>query len=129
MLAAGLLMVIALAWAGYGVMLVAVPSSCTDWVTRSFGRPAYRFILTQTAILFGLVLLLGTSGHQWFWLWSTIGVVGVLKGMFFLGAPDRYRNALLNWWCHLPGWSQRLFGCLTVALGALLIIDTIRLLS
>lgn len=129
MLAVGLLIVIALVWAGYGVILIAVPSSCTDWIQCAFGRPVHRFLLTQAAILFGLLLLLGTTGHRAYWLWAILGGIAILKGMFFLGAPGRLRDRVFNWWCHLPRWGQRLCGVLTVGLAALLIIDTARGLS
>lgn len=124
-----LLTMIALVWAGSGVTLIAVPLLCTGWVRRVFCQPVQRFLLTQGAILFGLILLLGTSGHQAHWLWVTIGGIGILKGMFFLGAPEKLRDPALNWWCHLPHWIHRASGVLTVGLAALLIIDTVRGLS
>jgi uncharacterized protein YjeT (DUF2065 family) len=129
MLAIALLTIIALLWAASGVMLIAVPSSFTDRVRRTFADPLPRFFMMQAAILIGLILVLGTSTHQASWLWFAIGGIAILKGMFFLGAPAKLREPILDWWCRWPQWSQRIYGGLVVALAALLAIDTIRGLS
>lgn len=129
MLAVGLLAIIGLVWMGSGVAMIAVPAWWTGWILRLCFQHVSRFLLTQVAILGGLVLALGTSGHQGSWLWRTIGFLGVLKGMLFLGAPERLYTPLLERWGRTPLWAHRLAGILLVGLATLLTIDTLRTFS
>ncbi len=126
MLTLGALAIVGLLWIGSGVAMIAVPSWWMGWILRSCSQPVSRFLLSQVAILGGLVLLLGTSGHQGAWLWRTIGFLGVLTGMFFLGAPAGLSTGPLRWWGGIPPWVHRLVGILLVALATLLTIDSLR---
>ena len=126
MLTLGVLTIIGLLWMGSGVAMIAVPSWWMGWILRSCSQPVSRFLLSQVAILGGLVLFLGTSGHQGSWLWRTIGFLGVLKGMYVLGAPERLSTAPLRWWGGMPPWAHRLVGICLVGLATLFTIDSLR---
>ncbi len=126
MVTAGVLAIIGLMWMACGVAMIAVPSWWVGWTLHVCSQPVSRFLLTQVAILGGLVLILGTSGHQGFWLWVAIGSLAVLKGMLFLGAPRRLYHRLLERWGRVPLWAHRVAGILLVTLATLLTFDTLR---
>ena len=120
------LALIGLFWAGAGVALIAIPGRWLAWSTRLVSEPSYRFVLTQVTILVGLLLIIGTPFGQFRWVWATIGSIAVLKGVFFLGAPERMRAGLMAWWLAWPAWGHRLSGLLLIGLATLLAVDLIR---
>ena len=106
--------------------MMAIPSWWSGCVRRALVDPFRRFLMTQGMILGGLVLVLGASTHRGYWLWVTVGLVGVGKALTLLGAPESLRDRMLNLWERSPLWAHRLTGLLLVVLATLLTIDTIR---
>jgi threonine/homoserine/homoserine lactone efflux protein len=98
-------------------------------MTRVLRDAVYRFVMTQLLILVGLILIIGPSSYQGHWLWVLLGSVAVVKGLFFLSAPERGRAALLQWWDRTPVWAHRASGVLMVAFAVLLALETIRTVS
>lgn len=128
MLVVGLLAVIGLIWLATGLTLIAVPSWWSARMTRMMSSPGPRFAVTQVMILIGLTLVVGTASLATVWLWGTVGAIAVLKGMFFLGAPDRIRMRPVEWWSRTPIWAHRLAGLGLVGLAVLLTIESVRTL-
>ena len=126
MVTLGLLAIIGLLWMGAGIAMIAAPSWWTSWIMRAWPHHVWRFLLAQVALLGGLVLFLGTSEHQGVWIWRTIGVLGILKGIFVLGAPERLSTRKLRWWGGIPLWAHRLVGMLLVGLATFFMLDTLR---
>ena len=94
---------------------------------RGIGSECFlRWPLGTTPMRRGLVLFLGTSEHQGLWIWRTIGVLGILKGIFVLGAPERLSTRKLRWWGGIPLWAHRLVGMLLVGLATFFMLDTLR---
>ena len=117
---------ISLIWGGMGLAMVVTPSSWNGWVRRSFFDPLRRFILTQSLMLAGLLLIMGATGHQGRWLWVAIGALGVAKALALLGLSHSGREAWLAAWERAPVLAHRLAGVVIVALATLLAIDTLR---
>lgn len=117
---------ISLIWVATGAVMLAIPSWWSGWVRHALVDPFRRFLLTQGMILGGLVLVLGASTHRGYWLWVTVGLVGVGKALVLLGAPEPLCDHMLNLWERSPLWAHRLTGLLLVVLATLLTIDTIR---
>lgn len=126
MVVVGLVAVIALIWLAAGLALIAVPGWWRTFMTGMVSYPSRRFAITQVMILIGLTLLIGTSSFQSVWLWAALGMLAVLKGMFFLGAPERVRMKAVGWWSRTPTWAHRIAGLCMVGLAVLLTIEAVR---
>ena len=129
MVTAGLLGMIGVSWLLAGLAMIAVPSWWTQALQRWFAHPSYRFLGTQAGLLAGLVLVLGTSGHQGSWFWMVIGAVAILKSMFLMGASTGLSERVMTRWAKLPSWTLRLCGLLLLVVSSLLAIDTSQMLS
>ncbi len=127
MVVVGILAVIGLIWLASGLVLIAVPAWWSTLMTGMVSSPDRRFALTQAMILIGLLLLIATSALQTVWLWVGLGVIAVLKGMFFLGAPEKLRVRAVNWWSRMPTWAHRIAGLCMVGLAVLLTIEAVRI--
>ncbi len=121
-----LLGLIVLSWVAAGVVMTMVPAWWRDRMSGVMTDPLSRFLLTQGMILGGLILMLGTSAQQGFWLWAMLGALQVAKALLLLGAPEAFRERLMGWWRRSPAWTLRLAGVLLVALATLLAVDAIR---
>lgn len=117
---------ISLIWGGLGLAMVVAPSSWNGWVRRSFLDPLRRFILIQSLMLAGLVLILGATGHQGRWLWVAVGTLAVAKALVLLGLSNSSREAWLAAWERAPVLAHRLAGVALVVLATLLATDTLR---
>ena len=117
---------ISLIWVAAGAAIMAMPSWWSGWARRALVDPFRRFFLTQGMILGGLILVLGASTHRAYWLWVTVGLLGVAKALVLLGAPESLCDRILNLYERSPLWAHRLTGLMLVVLGTLLTIDTIR---
>lgn len=126
MLSALLFGLISLTWMAMGLAMIAVPLWWSAWIKRSVADPLRRYVAAQGLILGGLILVLGASTHRGYWLWVTVGSLGVAKGMVLLGLRESRRERLLAVWERTPAWACRLAGVMTVTLATLLTIDTMR---
>ena len=117
---------ISLIWGGVGLAMVVAPLSWNGWVRHSFLDPLRRFLLVQSLMLAGLVLILGATGHQGRWLWLAVGALAVAKALALLWLSDSGREAWLAAWERAPVPAHRLAGVIIVALATLLAIDTFR---
>lgn len=106
--------------------MIAVPLWWSAWVKRSVADALHRYVAAQGLILGGLILVSGASTHRGYWLWVTVGSLGVAKGMVLLGLGESRRERLLAVWERTPAWACRLAGVMTVTLATLLTIDTMR---
>lgn len=121
-----LLGLVGLSWVAIGVVMITAPGWWHERMGDVIATPPSRFLLTQGMILGGLVLMLGTSAQQGFWLWGTLGALLVAKALVLLGAPESLRERLIGCWKKNPMWLLRLGGVLLMALATLLAIDTLR---
>ncbi|MEK6618991.1 MAG: hypothetical protein AAB093_07330 [Nitrospirota bacterium] len=126
MLSALLFGLISLIWLAMGLAMIAVPLWWSAWVKRSVADALHRYVAAQGLILGGLILVLGASTHRGYWLWVTVGSLGVAIGMVLLGLGESRRERLLAVWERTPAWACRLAGVMTVTLATLLTIDTMR---
>ncbi len=125
----GMLALIGLIWFAAGLALIAAPTWWSALMARTLSSPSRRFSLTHAMMLIGLILVIGTSSLQTVWLWTSLGVIAVLKGMFFLGAPEALRVRVLEWWSRTPTWAHRVAGLCMVGLAVLLTIETVRIVA
>lgn len=111
---------------GVGLAMVTFPSIWVGWSVRSLSDPSSRFLVTQGMVLAGLLLVIGTTSWQGFWLWVTVGSLTVGLAMVMLGASEHFRQQLATIVQRSPLWAHRLGGVLMVILATLLAMDLIR---
>lgn len=129
MLTGILFFLICLLWVGLGLSMLVFPSGYQGWGRALLTQDRHRFVISQTIIFCGLLLVLGTTQHQGYWLWATLGCLLMLKGLIFLGATDHFKQQLLALWERVPLVMLRIMGLLTITLATYLTIDTVRQLS
>ncbi len=106
--------------------MLVFPNGYQGWGRTLLSQDRHRFIISQTIIFCGLLLVLGTSQHQGFWLWAPLGCLIMLKGLIFLGATDQFKQQLLALWEKVPLILFRVMGLVTIGLATYLTIDTFR---
>lgn len=129
MLTGILFFLMCLLWVGVGLAMLVFPAEYLKWGRNLLTQDRHRFLISQTIIFCGLLLVLGTTQHQGYWLWATLGCLAMLKGLIFLGATDRFKQRLLTLWEGVPLGMLRVMGLLTITLATYLTIDTFRQLS
>ena len=81
--------------------------------------------MTQGMIVAGLLLMVGTSRFQGYWLWATIGLFSLLKGLVILGSSEEFRKRVMAFVEKVPLRLYRFSGVLTVLLVSLFVADVI----
>ena len=115
----------ALFWGLMGVAMAILPEGWVGFLRHVLEDPWRRFWFTQSIILTGLILIIGTSTFRGFWLWMGWGVLVVVKGCVLLGASEALRIRLMVKMADWPRWIHRLSGVVTLVLTALLTVDLI----
>jgi hypothetical protein len=118
--------VISIVWGGMALASIAAPSWWRDWIARQMAQPLRRLLWGQAIMVAGLVLIVGTSGLNGYWVWVSIGGLAVVKGLLLLGLPAPMLATLLEWWRRRPLWVDQIAGVVSMALATLLAIDFIR---
>ncbi|MCZ6800383.1 MAG: hypothetical protein O7F12_07850 [Nitrospirae bacterium] len=114
-----------LLWGVIGVVMTAVPQLWANFIHQTVEDDWKRFWLTQTMILVGLVLTIGTAQFQGTLVWMVFGVVLVVKACVLLGAGSHLRTRLLNVMSASPLWAYRCGGVMMLTLAVFLATDVI----
>jgi hypothetical protein len=107
-------------WFSLGMGLIIAPAWTVEIVERVISDEFRLFVLTQSAIIVSLALVVGTTGLHFHGLWIVLGCIGLLKGLFFTWAPIGRREAVLDWALKRPFWEYRVSGIILVALATML---------
>jgi hypothetical protein len=71
----------------------------------------------------GLLFLWSAPASSLGWLIRTLGILGLIKGLFFLFVPMSAFRATLNWWLNLSPIIYRIYGILILLLAGLVILS------
>lgn len=112
-----------LVWGAGGLLMTIVPVVGFAWIQRSVLDNWRRFWIAYAMMLMGLVLIVGTTGLQGFWLWVACGGVAVAKACFVLGASASFRDRVLHKVGTWPAWLHRCHGMVSVVFAVLLAAD------
>ena len=121
----GVLGVVSLLWGVTGLVTIVFPDRMMGEMCKSLQDPWRRFWITQTLLLCGLILIVGTLILEGFWLWVACGLIMVVKACFLLGVSDSFRIRLLQFVSQWPYWTIRVMGVLNLGLAVLLAGDLI----
>jgi len=124
-----ILALVGLLWFAAGVAALAAPAWWSQRLHRSLADHVSRFLVLQSLLLAGALLLLAAAEPPRSWFWMAVGGLAAAKALVLLGLPDRHRERLLSWWIGRPLWVPRLAGAVTVVLATLLAIDAARMMG
>jgi len=115
------LWIIAILWIAWGTFMVVNTERARTLLKALFEWKEVKR-LGIIPVVFGAFLLLGAFFHEpMIRLAFVLGVVAVLKGMYFFVAPPAQVRRLLDWWFHeARDDTMRLFGLIAFALGSAL---------
>jgi hypothetical protein len=108
-------LVIAAFWMTMAIVLAYVPGPMIEWWLSLFDSPWIRLVgLIPAAI--GIILLYSAARFRGTLYLRIIGVVSLLKGIFFLVAPVSISRAMVAWITGFPQWGVRLSALFSLAL-------------
>ncbi len=103
--------------------MTVLPEVWLAFLNRLMNDAWRRFWVTQGMILGGLVLAIGTTTFQGFWLWVVCGFIAVWKACILLGSSEAFRTRLMQIVRRWPYWVYRGCGLVTLVLAVLLAAD------
>ncbi|MBW1733255.1 MAG: hypothetical protein JRJ09_08405 [Deltaproteobacteria bacterium] len=93
-----LLYIIALSWIVAGTSLILFTEKTMAVFEKMFHTPRVKG-LSFLPLSLGVVLVVGAfSRKDLFWLIFILGLLALLKGVYFYMAPPRQVTALMEWW-------------------------------
>lgn len=113
------LYIISILWIASGAFLVLYTESAKEFLKRLLLRDHLRWLAVLPAI-FGIILVVGAFSHkEMFWLALVLGVLGLIKGVYWAIGPSAQIKRLLEWWFYKAGdRTIRLHGLIAVVLGS-----------
>ena len=70
----------------------------------------------------GLVLIFGSSTVSVPWVSVALGILAMLKGLFFILGPKKKTKALIDWWLNAPSNIHKTWGLAAFLIGVLLLV-------
>ncbi len=125
MVALALFGLTSLAWAAVGITMTVLPEVWLAFLNRLMNDAWRQFWVTQGMILGGLVLAIGTTTFQGFWLWVVCGFIAVGKACILLWSSEAFRARLMQIVSRWPYWVYRCCGLASLVLAVLLAADVI----
>jgi len=111
---------IGVVWLSIGLGLIIAPAWTIEILERLMSDEFRQFVLILVGMVISLILVIGTGGVAFRIVWIVVGCVGLAKGLFLVGAPLGWREALLDWWFKRPFWEYRAWGMVLVSLATTL---------
>ena len=117
-----ILFIVSILWIAVGTILIIYTDGTRAFWRRMLDRTNRRWLAVLPAIV-GIVLVV--SGFYYpgmFWLALILGLLALLKAIFFVFGPSRWVQPLLDWWVYKAGdGTLRLFGLIVFFLGSVLL--------
>ncbi len=112
------LYIIAILWVISGTFLIIYTEQTRSFLKKLFLTDKIK-LLSFLPFVVGLVLVVGAFFNKgMFWLVFIIGLLAVLKGVYFFIAPQQQAKALLEWWfMNASPRTVRFFGLITFFIG------------
>jgi uncharacterized protein YjeT (DUF2065 family) len=112
------LYIIAILWVISGTFLIIYTEQTREFLKKVFLTENTK-LLAFLPFVVGLVLVVGAFFNKgMFWLAFIIGLLAMLKGVYFFMAPKQQAKALLEWWfINANPRTVRFFGLITFFIG------------
>ena len=114
-----ILYIIAIAWVAYGVLLILYTGKTRGFLKKFFVTDHIK-LLALLPLIIGIILAGGAFFYrEVFWLSFILGIMAIIKGIYFFIAPPSQVKGFLEWWFQKSDDSTaRLFGLITFILGS-----------
>lgn len=116
-----ILYIIAIVWIGLGTFLIVFTDRTREALARVFLTERIKR-LSLLPFVFGGVLIIGAFvSSDPFWFVFLLGILGVVKGVYWMMAPPAQAKGLLEWWfSKATPETIRFWGLITFVFGILL---------
>lgn len=107
-------------WVIMGIMALVMPKKLRNFMgvlSEKFNPRKLFWIPLVAGIIIYLTSVISSLG----WLIKIMGVLGILKGLFFIFAPADLLKKVFKWWGQMPEGLLRVIGLPIGALGILVI--------
>ena len=108
-------------WLAVGIAVVYAPGSVPEWLAVEEIGPMMRK-LAIIPIVIGMVFILASKNMRLSIYLFVIGVLGIIKGLFPLIAPEQATRVLI-WYANLPAWELRAAGIVGIAMALPIVIS------
>lgn len=119
-----LLMIIAGLWMADGVALLTAPHRIIDLLKISLAGSPSIVKWSGLASLLGVGLVVGGQDLEYQPLWIVAGLAMIVKGLFFMWAPERVRQTVLKWCLSREPIDYRFWG-LGLCMLSVLLLDAL----
>jgi len=116
-----LLILLAIAWIIIGVLMFIFTDASKE-VLRNLLKQKNIKTFSILPIAIGIALLAGASLVSVPWIAVILGVLGVLKGVFFIFGPEKNKKALIDWWLSASNNVYKSWGIVAFLMGILLLL-------
>lgn len=114
------LWIISLLWIIVGISALISPVALKKFYNRLTKSIKPISILPLIA---GLLFLWSAPASKLSWLIRILGILGLIKGLFFLLCPISIVRSTLNWWLNLSTSAYRLFGIIILIIAGLVMLS------
>ncbi|MCH7566228.1 MAG: DUF2065 family protein [Nitrospirae bacterium] len=108
-------------WMADGLALLVVPRQVITRVREVLAVAPSMVRWELLAVCLGAILLIETEGFRYQPLWLVAGSAMVIKGLFLVLGPERWRHVLLEWCLRREDLDYRFWGLGLCALALLLL--------
>ncbi len=117
-----ILYIIAILWIVMGTFLIIYTERTREFFKKPFLTDRVR-LLALLPFIVGLVLIIGAFfNRDMSWFAFILGLLAILKGIYFFLAPQQQVKALLEWWFLKAGpGTLRFFGLIGFVIGVALL--------
>ena len=117
-----ILLIISILWIAAGTALIIYTDGTRAFWRRMLDRTNRRWLAVLPAVV-GIVLVVsGFYYPEMFWLALILGLLALLKAIFFVFGPSRWADPLFDWWLNKAGdGTLRMYGMLVFILGSVLL--------
>ena len=116
-----LLILLGVFWVVMGVMLVILTDAIKE-VLRNLLKQKNLKLLSVLPFIVGIILISSSSLVSLPWITVTLGVLAILKGLFFAFGPVDKTKPLIDWWLNASSPLLKSWGVVVFLLGVLILL-------
>lgn len=112
-----ILYAISIVWISYGAYAILYTTETRN-ISQSIFKGIDHKLLAILPVTVGLLIIIAASASRNAWFIRLIGIVGILKGVFFLANPHNLNARVVDWFVDsISDQGLRLHGIVALVLG------------